>query len=637
MSRSHRGAGPAEPRSPGLPRVLGGAFTLAWRAHRSAFAGRLAVTVLGGAAPVVAAALLRIILDDLADGHSRAALVPLVVALGLAGGVTAVLGDCVQYLGAQSGRAIQRRAIADLFGSVARLRGLARLEDPSFQNRLGLAQQAGTAGASQMFSNVIAIAQSTLTLAGFLVTLVVLSRGLAVIVLAAAIPGVFAELGLARRRVAMMTRTSNAERRQYFYASLLSDRAAAQEIRLFGLGVFFRRRMLDELRTVQRENERVDRRQLFVYAGLAALSALVAGGGLGWAVLAARGGALTVGDLSLLVSALGSVAASLTVIVTSAAMTYQALLMCRCYAEVMAEEPDLPEPARPEPLPALRRGIEVRDVWFRYGPGQPWILRGVSLFIPHGQALALVGHNGAGKSTLVKLLCRFYDPDRGQILWDGVDLRDTDLSRLRDRISVVFQDYMRYEISAADNIAVGDLAAAADPRALTGAARRAGLHDVLTALPKGYDTLLTRAFLDSADSADLDEADVDDPAGGVLLSGGQWQRLGLARSFLRSGRDLVILDEPSSGLDAEAEYEIHRGLRADQADRATVLISHRLNTVRDADQIAVLRDGLVAERGDHDTLMAAGGTYARLFTLQARGYADGAADLALSKTGGADG
>lgn len=170
-----------------------------------------------------------------------------------------------------------------------------------------------------------------------------------------------------------------------------------------------------------------------------------------------------------------------------------------------------------------------------------------------GMSVAFVGRNGAGKSTLVKLLCRFYDPDRGRIAWDGVDLRDMDPADLRHRISAVFQDYMAYELSARENIALGDLALAAD-EALETAASRAGIHDALRALPKGYDTLLTRTYLDLADR--------DDPQTGVLLSGGQWQRVALARALLRGQRDLVILDEPSSGLDAQAEYEIHCGLRA---------------------------------------------------------------------------
>jgi ATP-binding cassette subfamily B protein len=280
---------------------------------------------------------------------------------------------------------------------------------------------------------------------------------------------------------------------------------------------------------------------------------------------------------------------------------------------VLTSSPDHPVPAQTALANALRRGIQVEDVWFRYGSDKPWILRGVSCFIPHGQTIALVGLNGAGKSTLVKLLCRFYDPDRGRIRWDGTDLRDVEPAALRDRISAVFQDYMTYELTAAENIAVGDLSVAPDDGLLHAAARQAGIHQALTELPKGYQTLLTRTYFDNADR--------ENPETGVLLSGGQWQRVALARAYLRGGRDLMIMDEPSAGLDPQAEHDMRQQLGLARHGRTTVLISHRLNTIRDADLIVVLSDGVITEQGSHDDLMASTGTYARLFELQARGYA----------------
>jgi ATP-binding cassette subfamily B protein len=590
---------------------------MAWRSHPAVFATRLALTAVAGLVPVAAAWLLRTILDTLASPHPRAGLVPLIVALAVTGGLSGVLPNVSQYLSARSGRAFQRHATIELFTAVARMAGLRRLEDPGFQNQVSIAQQAGRSGPGMIMSNGAGIVSSALTLAGFLIALTVLSPLLAGIVVAATIPEMIAEMGIARRRAALVAGLSHAERRQSFYADLLSSHAAAKELRLFGLAPFFRRRMLAELRTVHRVSEQVDRRELGIYTMLGMLSAVVTGGGLWWAISAAAGGGLTVGDVSLLVSALLAVSSGLAMIINNTAMTYQALLMFRAYQEVVHAGPDLAVPAAPVPVPVLRHGIEFDDVWFRYGPDQPWVLRGVSLFLPPGEAVALVGHNGAGKSTVVKLLCRFYDPDRGRILWDGTDLRDFDPGRLRERISAVFQDYMTYELSAAENIAVGDLRRAGDAAALAGAAGRAGIHAALAALPKGYGTLLTRMFFDLTD--------MENPDTGVLLSGGQWQRLALARAFLRGDRDLVVLDEPSSGLDAEAEHDIHTSLRAHRRGHATLLISHRLNAVRDADHIVVLVDGVVAEPGDHPALMGCGGTYARLFTLQARGFSTEAA------------
>ena len=593
-------------------KALAGVLAMAWRAHRVVFLLRLVLTMVAGLVPVAAAWLLRAILDDLAGHAPGADLMPLILAMAVAGGVAGVLPNITQYLSARSGRAFQRHAGLELFSSVTRLDGLRTLEDPSFQNQLSLAQQAGRSGPGIILTNGVGIVSSALTLAGFLVTLIVLSPLLAGIVVLATIPEMIAELGIARRRADMVAGLSHAERRQYFYANLLSSHAAAKEIRLFGLGVFFRNRMLGELRAIHRENERIDRRELVIYTLLGTLTAIVTGVGLWWAVSQAARGRLTVGDVSLLVTALLAVSSGLAMIINNAAMTYQALLTFRAYQEVVGHGPDLARPAAPAPARALRHGIELDDVWFRYGPDRPWVLRGVSLFIPPGEAVALVGHNGAGKSTVVKLLCRFYDPDRGRILWDGVDLRDFDPADLRHRISVVFQDYMTYELSATENIAVGDLGLVGDTGALVAAAQRARIHDTIAALPKGYDTLLTRTFFDLADK--------ENPETGVLLSGGQWQRLALARAFLRGDRDLIILDEPSSGLDAEAEHEIHSSLEAHRRGHATLLVSHRLNAVREASHIVVLVDGVVAEQGSHDALMARQGTYARLFSLQARGF-----------------
>ncbi|QYC37808.1 putative ABC transporter ATP-binding protein [Nonomuraea coxensis DSM 45129] len=368
-----------------------------------------------------------------------------------------------------------------------------------------------------------------------------------------------------------------------------------------------------------RGRRRTDRREAAVQSGLGLLGAGVAGAGLVWAVLAAGRGALTAGDIVMFVAAVAGVQAALTGLIQQLARVHQELLLFDHYLRVVRAAPDLPVADPPARLPALRRGIEFRDVWFRYSDEHDWVLRGVSFTIPHGQSVGLVGVNGAGKSTLVKLLCRLYDPTRGVILWDGVDLRQVAPATLRERVGAVFQDYMAYDLTVRENIGLGDLNVLHDRSRIEDAARRAGIDRLAASLPRGYDTLLSRMFPQDQD----DDGTEDGGAGsGVTLSGGQWQRLALARAFLRENRDLLILDEPNSGLDAEAEARIHASIGAYRGDRTSLLVSHRLGTLRDVDRLVVLGDGVVTETGTHAELMARQGVYARLFSLQARGYAD---------------
>ncbi|HEU5475340.1 MAG TPA: ABC transporter ATP-binding protein [Actinophytocola sp.] len=603
-----------------MRRGAGEALALAWRAAPAVLIGIVLTTVLGGLIPVLVAWLTKLVLDGVTVAEPSG-LTGLAGALAAAGVLLVLVAQAARYLRLELGRRVGLRTKDRLFAAAGRLGGLTRLEDPSFHDRLALAQQHSRVGPAAIVDSGLAAAQAAISMAGFLAALAAVSAPMAVVAVVAAGPALVMELRLSRRRAAAMADISPAERREYFYAQLLISLEAAKEARLFGLGPLFRRRMLAELGGADAVRRALDRRDLRVQSALGALSAVVAGGGLVWAILAAGSGRLSVGDVAVFIAAVAGVQTALGAIVDQFAMAHQALLLFEHYRVVTRAGPDLPVPAAPVTSMPLRRGIELRDVWFRYGDDHPWVLRGVDLFVPCGQSVALVGHNGAGKSTVVKLLCRFYDPTRGAVLWDGVDLRELDLAELRRRISAVFQDFMCYDLSARENIALGGVDGAVDVGGDLGgdrlepvrrAARRAGVDEVLAGLPRGYRTLLTRMFSGEEDKADAET--------GVLLSGGQWQRVALARAFLRDARDLLILDEPTSGLDAEAEHAIHTELAAHRAGRTSVLISHRLGSVRDADRIAVLVDGRVAESGTHEDLMSANGNYARLFTMQAAGY-----------------
>ena len=590
------------------------ALRLACRAAPRWVAGHVALVVVAAIAPVATLSLTKSFLNDLAAPGQFHGIPPSAICLVVVGTVTSVLPAVTNYLHSQIGRAVEREAQSQMYEATARLPGLARLEDPTFQDRLRMAQQVGQSAPSAVYDGVAGAGQGLITLLGLLAVLAAMSPMMAGIALAGLLPALLAQMHLGRRRAGMMWRITPRERREFFYADLQTSLPAAKEVRLLGLFDLFRRRMLTELAAVNRERRVMDRREMRVQTGLVLLAACVSGGGLIWAVAEAARGRFGVGDVTAFTGAVAGLQGGLTALVDRVAGTYQSLLMYEHYQVVVTAAPDLPVVPDARPALPLRHGIELRDVWFRYGADKSWVLQGVELVITQGSAVALVGLNGAGKSTLVKLLCRFYDPVRGKILWDGIDIRELSVESLRERVGAVFQDYMSYELPASENIGLGDLAALDNMARIRASAQMAGIDEALEALPRGYRTLLSRLFIDAEDAANPDT--------GVLLSGGQWQRVALARAFLRERRDLLILDEPSSGLDAEAEHEIHSRLRVHRSDATSILISHRLGAVRDADRIVVLADGAIAEQGTHAELLAADGEYARLFLLQAGGYRD---------------
>ncbi|WP_163509047.1 ABC transporter ATP-binding protein [Fodinicola acaciae] len=593
-------------------RQLRGVCALAVRAAPGHLALYSLITLVTGLVPVVSVWLTKSVLDGVTSHAPVGHLVWLAVALAVIGATAGVAPMVTRYLRGELERRVALSAQDQLFVAVEGFVGLERFENPAFADRLRLAQTAGRTTAQQVLDAGLGMTRSVFTVAGFIGSLAVLSPVMTVAVIAAGAPILVSEFLLSRRKARMLWELEPTARREFFYSELLSGATAAKEVRLFGISAFLRNRMLEQRHATNAATRANERREVGIQGGLALLAALVSGAGLVWAVVAARVDTLSVGDITVFVAASVGVQGALAMLAKDAGAVQQTLLMFDHFLAVTDAGPDLPTPPTVRPLAPLRSGIEFRGVWFRYSDQHDWVLRGVDLWIPRGRSLALVGLNGAGKSTLVKLLCRFYDPSRGSILWDGVDIREIDPAELRRRIGAVFQDYMHYDLLAAENIALGDLDALHDRPRLRAAAEEAGIHRKLATLPYGYDTMLSRVFTVGSDK--------DDPTTGVVLSGGEQQRLALARALLRDRCDLMILDEPAAGLDAQAEAEIHQSLRRRRENRTSLLISHRLAAVRDADHIVVLSGGIVVERGDHSALIAENGLYAQLFGMQASGY-----------------
>ncbi len=602
------------------------ALTLVLRSARWHFLGNAVMAVLAGAAPVIAAWLTKVLLDGVAAGDSWTGLAPPLAALVAVAVLVGLLGPWGDYLGSELGRRTGRMAKRDLFASVGRLQGIGRFEDPRFLSQLRLAENAGGTSPATMARGVLGLARASITVVGMVGALYVVSPLLTFAVVAGFAPVLAAEVNLNRRRVRAQWRADPHERREFFYASLLSEVQAAKEIRLFGLTRFFATRMMDERRAADELRRAVDRRELLMQGAASVLTAGIGGCAVVWATGSAARGSLSVGGITLVLAAVAGLQSALTSAAAALSSLHHAAAIFDHHVAVLDAPPDLDAPqdvGRPASLPPLRQALVLDGVWFRYTDDSPWVLRDVNLTIPAGSSVGLVGHNGAGKSTLVKLLCRFYDPSRGRILWDGVDIRDVPVQCLRDRLGAVFQDFMSYDLTAAENIAIGDLGQQGDqsvPSAVRAAAiranaERAGVARDLEGLPRGYDTLLSRAFFD-----EIDEEGSDPGTHGSFLSGGQWQKVATARAMMRCDRDVMILDEPSSGLDPAAERDLHHRLAQARRGQTNVLVSHRLGALRDADLLVTLVQGTVVETGDHDTLMDGGGVYAELFRAQASGY-----------------
>lgn len=588
-------------------------FKLAWDVQPLLFSSISLINLVSGIVPLISAWIIKVIFDLLVlsiQSHQSINYSNLILLLA-AQVVLEILSTIMRlgqnYFRAELERKLDLRIQSVLYEKINSLNGLAPFEDPVFYNLISLGSQGAQQGPSQILNTLELFQQSGTTLISFGVVLLSFSPMLAGIIFLATAPQIYIQLKMGYQRFDLALLNNPHLRQNAYYSDLLSNVHFAKEMRLFDVTDYFLKKFLRIFNHIQQLRRNQQQSELRWQFGLNSIETLISRGAFIVVTIAAFAGRLGVGDITLYMSAIQSVQGALSSIIFGFSSLNESVLFYSCFTDLMALPQPLPVVDPPHPLPSLTSQIEFRNVSFRYSDQLPWILRDVNLIIPAGRCLSLVGPNGAGKTTLVKLITRLYDPTEGQILWDGVDIREVDPTELRHHISAILQDYVRYEFSAYENIAIGDITKFNEESHVHSAATQAGIHHKITNLPQGYQTLLSR-WLGGDDL-------------GVDLSGGEWQGIALARMFMRRA-DLFILDEPTAALDAQSEFNLYSHYAQLIRGRTSIIISHRFSTVKMADLIAVLDNGKIIEYGSHQDLIALNGNYATLYKLQSGLYTD---------------
>jgi len=476
-------------------------------------------------------------------------------------------------------------------------------EDSRHQDILERAKWEAPYRPTRIINNLTSIGQNSLSLMAIAGILITLHWALISILALALMPMMLTRGRQSKELYKWQRHQTELERKAGYFGHLLLSVGPAKEIRLFSIGKLLIEWVQELRQQLLQEKLAITKRQASVRLVGQGITAIVVLAAYGFIIYQTLQGVLHLGDLVLYSQVFQRGQNALKDLVTNLASLHENHLFLADLYEFLALQPTITEPASPLRVPCpMHRGIVFENVSFRYQNSPRHAIKQVNLSIRPGEVVALVGENGSGKTTLVKLLCRLYEATDGRITIDGIDLRDFSIADLHRQISVIFQDYNCYQLNAQANIWLGNIDLPATSDRVLQAARWSGADEVIQLLPQGYHTLLGKWF-----------------KGGEELSGGQWQKIALARAFLREAQ-LVVLDEPTSAMDARAEYEVFQKFRDLMRDRAALLITHRLSTVKMADRIYVLHQGSIAESGTHEELMVLQGTYANLFQTQARNY-----------------
>jgi ATP-binding cassette, subfamily B, bacterial len=478
---------------------------------------------------------------------------------------------------------------------------LTHFEDSEFYDKMSQARSQASSRPLSLITRTFGLCQSALTLATFSGLLWQFSGWAVLVLIVAAIPSFIAETRFSEHAFRLFRWRSPETRQQHYLETLLAREDYAKEVQLYQLGGILLQRYRDIFNRLYKDD-----RNLTIQKGvwgylLGLVSTLAFYAAYAWIVMETIVGVISLGEMTMYLMVFRQGQSTFASALTSIGGMYEDNLYLANLYEFL-EQP-MPQSQGRVTKSLINDGIRFENVSFSYPGSHHLVLNNISLHLPLGEKLAIVGENGSGKTTLIKLLTNLYTPTSGKIFLDGVDLRDWDADALRRRIGVIFQNFVQYQFTVGENVGVGDVAHLDDRKEWEIAADKGMASPFIDTLPEKFDTQLGKWF-----------------KGGQELSGGQWQKIALARAFMRSNADVLILDEPTAAMDAEAEMNIFNHFRSLTQDKMVVLISHRFSTVRMADKILVMANGEIIEQGSHEQLIAADGRYAHLFSLQAAGY-----------------
>ena len=587
--------------------MLGRAVSLVWKSSRGLTIASLLLTIVQGLLPLVPLYLMKLLIDSIEGAISGAdpSFGHIGLLIGIMGGVALLMAAIKSLAGIIE--LSQAKTVTDYMQDILHGKSigvdLAYYEDSRFYDTLHRAQREAPHRPTGIVNGLIRTVQNSISLLAMIGLLLSFHWLVAFILLAAALPGVFVKLKFSKISWKWQRQRTETERKAWYKHWLITSVGHAKELRLFGLGEHFRKRYRELRTTIREEMLGIAKRRALADFITQAVATVLVYGSLAFIAWKTFGGLVTIGGMVMYFQAFQRGLGYLRGLLGSLAGLYEGNLFLSNLFDFLDIKPSVIDPSEPERFPSsISSGIVFDHVDFKYPSGRGKALDDVSLSIRSGEMLALVGENGSGKTTLVKLLCRLYDPDSGVIGIDDTSLRDFRIEELRAHISVIFQDYARYHLTAGQNISLGDITHSTDEEAIRAAAVSAGTDSLISNLPEGYDTVLGRWF-----------------KGGKELSTGEWQKIALARAFIRDA-PIVILDEPTSALDARAEQDVFVKFRELVQGKTSLVISHRFSTVRMADRIAVMHKGRIIELGTHSELMAGGGAQRHVDRSQAASY-----------------